>query len=157
MSVSFSPDPVPPATRGKDFSQSVSVTAPGSITSLSASLLGDAEPITVSTSGSTISLSGKYLSGWQDIFTYVDAYQSDKTDTPKTAINIPNMPPDKNLYDLAQDQTHFIYRQYAVTVTYKDPDTLLSVTQSSSFEHQVFNDLEIMREFMANYNYNGKD
>jgi hypothetical protein len=155
MAISFDPIPVPPATRGKNFSVSVSVTAPGTISSMTVSLIGGSEPITISASGSNISLSGKYLSGWQDVFTYVEAGESDKTDTPKTAIDIPNMPPDKNLYDLDQDKKQSIIRQYSVTVVYDDPDTFMQETATATLDHEVFNDLEAMREFMANYNYNG--
>lgn len=154
MAISFDPLPVPPAIRGKNFNVTISVTAPGEIISISASLVGESEPISISTSD-TISLSGKYLSGWQDIFTYVEAGESDKTDTPKTAVDIPNMPPDKNLYDLDQDQEHSIIRQYAVTVVYENSETLAEESASATLDHEVFNDLEAMHDFMANYNYNG--
>jgi hypothetical protein len=155
MAISFDPTPVPPAIRGKDFSVSVSVAVPGTISSMTVSLIGGPEPITINVSGSSISLSGKYLSGWQDIFTYVEAGESDKTDTPKTAIDISNMPPDKNLYDLDQDKKQSIIRQYSVTVVYDDEETFVEETATANLDHEVFNDLEAMRQFMANYNYNG--
>lgn len=155
MAISFDPTPTPPAVRGKDFSVSLSVSAPGSVSSIEASLIGFPEPITINAGGSNLSLSGKYLSGWQDVFTYVEAGESDKTDTPKTAIDIANMPPDKNLYDLNQDKKHSIIRQYSVTVVYEDEETSMEQTATVTLDHEVFNDLEAMRQFMANYNFNG--
>jgi len=54
---------------------------------------------------------------------------------------------------LDQDQKHFIPRDYDVTVTYVGDTTQAETTESVTLTHEVFNDLEAIRSFMANYNY----
>jgi hypothetical protein len=153
--ITFSPDPIPTAIRGRTVNQTVDVSVPGSINKITVELVGEQDEIEISTSNSGFTIKGKYVSGWTDIFTYVEAGESDKTDTPKTAIDIPNMPPDKNLYDLNQDKKQSIFRDYNVSVEYEDETTFEKVSASASISHQVDNDLDAMKDFMANYNYNG--
>lgn len=156
-SISFSPEELPVAIRGKDVNETVSISVPGTISSLTVELSGDyeQEAIVLEVGESSFTITGKYLAGWEDVFTYVEANESDKTDTPKTAIDIPNMPPDKNLYDLNQDKKQSIFVDYNVTVVYEDEETMEEATLEGTLTHQVDNDLEAMRSFMDNYNYNG--
>lgn len=155
--ITFSPEELPVAIRGKDVNESVSVTVPGAISELAVAIIADPpqEEIVVNITGSGFTITGKYMSGWEDVFTYVEAGESDKTDTPKTAIDIPNMPPDKNLYDLNQDKKQSIFVDYKVTVVFENEETMMEETLEGTLTHQVDNDLEAMRSFMANYNYNG--
>jgi hypothetical protein len=156
-SITFSPEELPVAIRGKEVNESVTVTVPGSISELTVQLISEfeQEEIVLNTSSSGFTITGKYVAGWEDVFTYVEAGESDQTDTPKTAIDIPNMPPDKNLYDLNQDKKQSIFVDYKVTVVFENEETMAEETLEATLTHQVDNDLDAMKDFMANYNYNG--
>lgn len=156
-SITFSPEELPVAIRGKDVNESVSVTVPGTISSLTVVLSGEYEQseIVLDVSSGGFTITGKYVAGWEDVFTFVEADESDQTDTPKTAIDIPNVPPDKNLYDLNQDKKQSIFVDYVVTVVFENEETMMEETLGATLTHQVDNDLEAMRLFMDNYNYNG--
>jgi hypothetical protein len=155
--ITFSPEELPVAIRGKAVNETVGISVPGTISSISITLSGEYEQkdIVIQTSNSSFTITGKYLAGWQDVFTYVEANESDKTDTPKTAIDIPNMPLGKNLYDLNQDKKQSIFVDYTVTVVFVNPETMAEETLTATLTHQVDNDLGAMADFMANYNYNG--
>lgn len=153
--ITFSPEELPVAIRGRPVNQSVGISVPGSISELTVTLEGEQDEIVIETSGSGFTIKGKYISGWVDVFTYVEAGESDQTDTPKTAIDIPNMPPDKNLYDLNQDKKQSIFRDYKVTVVFENEETMAEETLEATLTHQVDNDLDAMKDYMANYNYNG--
>jgi hypothetical protein len=155
-SITFSPEELPVAIRGKDINETVGVSVPGTVSSISVALSGEYEQkdIVLQTSSSGFTIAGKYLAGWQDVFTYVEANKSDKTDTPKTAIDIPNMPLGKNLYDLNQDKKQSIFVDYTVTVVFVNSETMAEETLTATLTHQVDNDLDAMTDFMANYNYN---
>lgn len=145
-------------TRGQEFEQSVTVSVPSTetedftITSISVVLLGDDEPITITVSEPTITFDGTYLSGWDDVFTYVPPGESNKTTTPIEE-TIDELPDGQDLYDLDQDQKHFISRNYDVTVTYVGSVSQEETTETETLAHEVFNDLESIRSFMANYDY----
>lgn len=143
--------------RGEEFSQTIDVLIEATeeefnVTDVSVLLNGDPEPISIGTAGSSITLAGKYLSGWDDVFTYVSAGGSDKIEEPKTA-KMADLPDGQALYSIDQDQNHFITRTYDVTVTYVGLDTETVNTETIPLRHEVFNDLESIRFFMANYNY----
>lgn len=154
--ITFSPEELPVAIRGKDVNESVGVSVPGTISSISVVPSGDyeQEAIVLEVSNTGFTITGKYIAGWEDVFTYVEANESDKTDTPKTAIDIPNMPLGKNLYDLNQDKKQSIFVDYNVTVVFVNSETMAEETLEATLTHQVDNDLGAMADFMANYNYN---
>jgi hypothetical protein len=154
MSVSYTPNPLDDVVRAVDFSLSISFSAgSGTITSVTGELLGEVEPIIITPAGNSLLVSGKYLSGWTDTFTYVDAGESNLTQAPKTAIGTENLPASQNLFDLDQDQTYIVVRQFSVTVEYTEDS--LPYTTTFLIDHNVYNNLEAMRSFMDNYNYNG--
>ena len=156
MSVSYSPDPVTPALRGVPFSQTVTFSySSGSITSVNAVYNEEGDEIEVTNSSSSFTISGRYLSGWSDIFSYVEAGESVNTAPTQTAINIANMPDDKNLFNLTQDMAAIVTKTYSVTVSYYDTDTMSSGTTTITVPHDVNNDWEAIRYYMDNYNYNG--
>jgi len=144
--------------RNQSFSQTVTVSVPAreeetfTVTDIQIQLIGDQEPITISVSEPTISFSGTYLSGFEDVFTFVPPGQSNKTTTPIDS-NISDLPEGQDLFNLNQDQKHFIPREYDVTVTYVEDTTQTVTVENLILTHEVFNDLEAMRSFMANYNY----
>lgn len=145
-------------TRGQEFEQSVSVSIPSTeietftVTDIAVQLLGDPDPIDVTVSVPTINFDGTYFSGWNDVFTYVPPGESNRTVDP-TSTNLANLPDGQDLYDLDQDQKHFIPRNYSVTVTYTADSTGAESTETETLTHEVFNDLEAIRSFMANYDY----
>jgi hypothetical protein len=155
MSITYSPDPVTPATRGQTFSTTVTFSyLTGTITSVVATLDSAGDEITIVNSSSSFTISGRYLSGWQDEFYYVAAGESINTAPTETAINIANMPANKNLFELKQDLQATVTKTYSVEVSWTD-ELLASGTTTVTVPHDVVNDLEAIRIFMDNYNYNG--
>lgn len=144
--------------RNQSFTQTVTVSIPDSeqesftITNIQIELLGDEEPITIEVNEPTIDFEGTYLSGWVDVFTHVPAGESNKTTDPIDT-DISDLPEGQDLFNLDQDQKHFIPRDYDVTVTYVGDTTQTETTESVTLTHEVFNDLEAIRSFMANYDY----
>ena len=146
-------------TLSQEFNQmvGVSVAQEGedtfTITSITATLTGESEPITVTTDTSSITISGSYLSGFEDVLTYVPPDESNRTTDPIIAVGFNNLPGGQNLYNLDQDQKQFVFREYDVTVVYTNDTTLEETTENVVLTHEVLNDLEAVRSFMANYDY----
>ena len=168
MSITFSTTTVAPLSGveiqgsfvvAQDFTQTVgvSVSSDGgdtfTIQSITAVLTGELDPITITTDTSSITISGKYLSGFEDVLTYVPPDESNRTTEPITVVGFNNLPGGQNLYNLDQDQNQFIFREYDVTVVYVNDTTLEEITESAILTHEVLNDLEAVRSFMANYDY----
>ena len=153
------PTEIPTATRGTPFTLEVFFTysdelGAGTVTSVDAVLNSTGDEVTIVNDSFAFMASGRYISGWQDVFTYTDAGTSDKTAPVQTAVNIANMPRGKNLFNLAQDTAPTVTKTYVVTVDYVDANDnpgqeVVIITQ------EVNNDLEAIRYFMDNYNYNG--
>lgn len=118
------------------------------ITSVTATLVGSPEEseIVITPGITSVTISGKHLNTFTDVFTYVSRGESDKTETPTVVIGRGNVPPVKNLYDLNQDRRQFETRTFNIVI---NGSQTIPVTQV------VQNPLELMRLFMANYNYNG--
>lgn len=148
MSVTLNPSEPADAIRLTNFSFTVNVSSPGDIQEISVSLTGASEPISITVGASSFTVSGIYETGFTDVLTYVSEGSSNLTETPTSVVGIQNMPDDKALFDLTQDQKQSITRTYAVTVKYDDGGT---VTENLSLNHTVLNDLESIRSFMANY------
>lgn len=143
----------------QDFNQTINVSVPSqgtdtfTIQSVSAILTGEPDPITVTTDTDSITINGKYLSGFADILTYVTPGESNRTTDPIVAVGFNDIPDGQNLYNLDQDQKQFIFREYDVTVVYVNDTTLEETTENTTLIHEVLNDLEAVRSFMANYDY----
>lgn len=152
MPVEITPnDELPSVIRLKNFSATVSASITeeegGQIVSVTAQLVGSDDPgISISSGSTSVTISGKHVSGFSDILTYVDKGQSDKTQTPKTVTGIENMPAGQNLFDLNQDKKQSLDRQYLITVTLDDDST-----QTFTIKQTVQNDLESIRSFMGSY------
>lgn len=149
MSITLSPEELTPAVRLKDFSFTVGVSAGDSVDEITVSLIGESEPITITTTDSSFSASGKYITGFTDTLTYVNQGSSNLTETPTSVVGIQNMPTDKALFDLAQDQKQSLFRTYSITVKYTED--FESKTETIQLQHEVANDLESIRSFMATY------
>jgi len=156
MSVSFSPNPLPKATRGIPFSQTVNFSySPGSVNSISVVYNEQGDEVELSVGSTSFTASGVYISGWEDIFNFVETDKSVNNAPIQTAINIDNMPENKNLFDLTQDMAATVTKIYSVTVDYTNSETFSSGTTIINVPHIVENDWEAIRYFMDNYNYNG--
>lgn len=147
---SASPSVLSPVTIGETFTATINIVPDmlESISSVSAVLVGSpSEPgINITGTTSSIIISGRYEFTFTDTFKYTEPGESDLTTTPISVVSRGNMPPDKNLFELAQDQRQSETRTYNLTV---NGSSILTVTQ------QVLNPLEAMRQFMAGYNYKG--
>jgi len=146
-------------TLAQEFNQTVGVSIPPededtfTITSITATLTGEPEPITVTTTTSSITIDGRYLSGFEDVLTFVPPGESNKTTSPSVVTGFNNVPDGQNLYNLDQDQKQLILREYDVTVIYTNDNTSEETTENTVLTHEVLNDLEAVRSFMANYDY----
>ena len=156
---------------GVDFSTTIGVETikTGNITSVRAVLREDdnGKDINITNNNSSFTLSGSYLGAFRDVFTYTDAGETNKTQTPKTAIGLENLPPEQNLFEFKQDRRQSVDIRYDVTVTYTvtiqnttiggfgNSYTTYSGTEYLTFTHTVIQNLEAVRRVMQNYKYNG--
>lgn len=147
-------------TRGEEFEQTVTVSIQQGETEsftfiaiTNVILIGEPDTVDVVVDDNQINFDGTYVSGWDDLFTFVSPGESNKTADPTTVVGTANLPDGQDLFDLDQDQKHFIFREYEVTVDYQDDLSSEIITETDILVHEVFNDLEAIRSFMANYDY----
>jgi len=152
VSASISPSSAS-VLRGQQFSLTISASASGTVTSVSAVLNGDSDNISISNGTTSCTISGSYDFTWADQFVYVFPGESDKTQSPITVTYRQNLPESQNLFRLNQDLRSQITRSYTVTVKYIDDETDSQKTSNRTFSHNVIQDWEIIREVMANYDY----
>jgi hypothetical protein len=137
-------------------SASCSVTAPDvcNVTNVTASVVGT-QPNLVITPGSTsVSITGSIEDPFVDEFTYIDEGQSDKTQTPTTVQRIVNMPADKLMYNLNQDNTTFTTETFNITVQWESGPSGNLVAQTPAtftLELKIYNEWEGIRSFISNY------
>lgn len=136
---------------GEDFSETITIVPDmlEIISSVSTSLSGSpVEPnITIVSNTTSVTISGKHLNTFTDVFTYLEPGQSELTVEPTIVVGIGNMPPDKNLFDLNQDLRKSETRTYNILI---NGSSTITVTQ------EVLNPLETIRSFMDNYNYKAR-
>ena len=154
MAVTITPDEATGLTdiTRPNFAMNQTVTASSddgsdTITNVTASVAGS-QPDLVITSGTTsVNIGGTLTDPFNDQFTYVekgtDASLYPKT--PVTVTKISNMPPDKLLYDLNQDNTTPYTETFTITVT---ADT---GTTTFTLELKINNAYEGIRSFISNY------
>jgi hypothetical protein len=152
MALEISPnDRLPDVVRLTDFSTTVTASftegESTTIVSVSAELAQGVDSGLRFTPGTdSVTISGKHVSGFTDILTYVDKGQSDKTQAPKKATGIENMPAGQTLFDLNQDRNQKIDRTFKIIVKLSDDSQqIFNLTQT------VQNDLESIRAFMGSY------
>lgn len=154
------------ATRGVDFVLNVSFIegSGGTINSVVATH-GTAEDdtVTITNSNTGFTAVGKYISGWNDVFTFCDAKTSDKEQTPQTVVGAHKMPDGKNLFSLSQDLSAFKYKVYNVDVNYTElvgvPPAVTPVVKQGTItiQHKCHNNEQAIRQFMDNDNYDYND
>ena len=126
------------------------------VTNVDASLQAPAnEPDLVITPGTTsVSITGDLQDPFVDVFTYVEQSESDKTMTPITVERVVNMPADKLMYDLDQDNRVYVSRFFDITVQWEAGTSGNLVAQTPAtfvLELKIYNSWEGIRSFVANY------
>ena len=114
------------------------------ITNVTASVAGS-QPDLVITSGTTsVNIGGTLTDPFNDQFTYVEKGTT-YPKTPVTVTKVSNMPADKLMYNLEQDNTTPYTETFTITVT---ADT---GTTTFTLELKINNEYEGIRSFISNY------
>jgi hypothetical protein len=126
------------------------------IEKVSAELIGVTDPeIKVTSATTSVLISGKHTTAFQDVFTYVSVGSSNLIEAAKIAVSAAFLPDPSNMYDLNQDGALEKVRQFKITVTYYiSPQINTKLFAEFTVPQTVNNSLEAVRQFMANYNYN---
>ena len=138
-------------------SASATATAPNvaNVTNVTATLQSGSEPDLVITDGTTsVNIGGTLQDPFVDEFTYIDEGQSDKTQTPVTVQRVVNMPADKLMYNLEQDNTTPYTETFTVTVQWEQGPAGNLVAQTPvtfTLELKINNSYEGIRSFISNY------
>tara|TARA_B100001250_G_scaffold394776_1_gene399050 strand:+ start:1150 stop:1629 length:480 start_codon:yes stop_codon:yes gene_type:complete len=158
MTISVSPfaEPwsIPDRTR-PTFTISQTITASASladeeITNVTATVDGT-EPDLVITPGTTsVAITGSFADPYSDSFTYIDAGQSDKTQTPTTVSGVDNLPADKIFFDLDQDMTAYTTKTFIITVSY-DLINVAQTPETFTLTMKINNEWEGIRSVVDNY------
>lgn len=126
------------------------------IEQVTASFLGILDPaITITAGTSSVTISGKHTSVFQDLFTFVSVGASNLIEVPQIAVGAARLPTVSNMFDLKQDGELEKIKQFVITVTYHIPPAVnTKLTQEFTVPQTVENNLEAVRLLMADYNYN---
>tara|TARA_A100001388_G_scaffold209450_1_gene159925 strand:- start:177 stop:680 length:504 start_codon:yes stop_codon:yes gene_type:complete len=165
MTVTITPDEAtgltditrPNFAMNETVSATATATAPNvaNVTNVTASLQSGSEPDLVITDGTTsVNIGGSIQDPFVDEFTYLEQGQTDKVDTPVVVQRIVNMPPDKLMYNLNQDNTVFTSRFFTITVDWEEGPAGNLVAQTPvtfTLELKIYNEWEGIRAFISNY------
>ena len=150
MAITITPDEATGLTdiTRPNFAMNQTVTASSdggdTITNVTASVAGN-QPDLVITSGTTsVTIGGTLTDPFNDQFTYVEKGTT-YPKTPVTVTKVSNMPPDKLMYNLEQDNTTPYIETFTITVT---ADT---GTTTFTLELKINNAYEGIRSFISNY------
>ena len=147
----------PNFTMNETVSATATATAPNvaNVTNVTASLQSGSEPDLVITDGTTsVNIGGSIQDPFVDEFTYLEQGQTDKVDTPVVVQRVVNMPPDKLMYNLNQDNTVFTSRFFTITVDWEEGPAGNLVAQTPAtftLELKIYNEWEDIRSFVSNY------
>ena len=102
---------------------------------------------------SVVTVGGNWSDPFSDQFTYVekgtDASLYPKT--PVTVTQVGNMPSDKLMYNLNQDNTEFVTKGLFLTVSYEDINGVAQPNVYFYPEVKLYNSYERIRSFISNY------
>ena len=166
MSVTITPDVAtgladitrPNFAMNQTVSASATATSPNvaNVTNVTASVAGT-QPNLVITSGTTsVNIGGTLQDPFLDQFTYVER-GTDPSLYPKvpvTVTKVDNMPADKQLYNLNQDNTTPYIETFTVTVQWEQGTAGNLVAQTPAtftLELKINNEYEGIRTFISNY------
>ena len=165
MTVTITPDEAtgfaditrPNFAMNQTVSATATATAPNvaNVTNVTASLQSGNEPDLVITDGTTsVNIGGSIQDPFVDEFTYLEQGQTDKVDTPVVVQRVVNMPPNKLMYNLNQDNTVFTSRFFTITVDWEEGPVGNLVAQTPvtfTLELKIYNEWEGIRAFISNY------
>ena len=137
-------------------SASCSVASPNvcNVTNVTASVQGNQPDLVITPGSTSVSITGSIEDPFVDEFKYVEQGESDKTSTPVTVQRLVNMPPDKVMFDLNQDNTSYTTETFTVTVQWESgPAGNLTAQTPATFtlELKIYNEWEGIRSFISNY------
>jgi len=137
-------------------SASCSVASPNvcNVTNVTATVAGTQPDLVITPGSTSVSITGSIEDPFVDEFKYVEQGESDKTSTPVTVQRLVNMPPDKVMFDLNQDNTSYTTETFTVTVQWESgPVGNLTAQAPASFtlELKIYNEWEGIRSFISNY------
>ena len=137
-------------------SASCSVASPNvcNVTNVTASVQGNQPDLVITPGSTSVSITGSIEDPFVDEFKYVEQGESDKSSTPVTVQRLVNMPPDKVMFDLNQDNTSYTTETFTVTVQWESgPAGNLTAQAPAVFtlELKIYNEWEGIRSFISNY------
>ena len=137
---------------------SASATAPAgqvaNVTNVTATVAGTQPDLVITPGSTSVSITGSIEDPFVDEFKYVEQGESDKSSTPVTVQRLVNMPPDKVMFDLNQDNTSYTTETFTVTVQWESgPAGNLTAQAPATFtlELKIYNEWEGIRSFISNY------
>ena len=137
-------------------SASCSVASPNvcNVTNVTATVQGNQPDLVITPGSTSVSITGSIEDPFVDEFKYVEQGESDKSSTPVTVQRLVNMPPDKVMFDLNQDNTSYTTETFTVTVQWESgPAGNLTAQAPATFtlELKIYNEWEGIRSFISNY------
>ena len=137
-------------------SASASAASPNvaNVTNVTASVQGNQPDLVITPGSTSVSITGSIEDPFVDEFKYVEQGESDKSSTPVTVQRLVNMPPDKVMFDLNQDNTSYTTETFTVTVQWESgPAGNLTAQTPAVFtlELKIYNEWEGIRSFISNY------
>jgi len=137
-------------------SASCSVASPNvcNVTNVTATVQGNQPDLVITPGSTSVSITGSIEDPFVDEFKYVEQGESDKSSTPVTVQRLVNMPPDKVMFDLNQDNTSYTTETFTVTVQWESgPVGNLTAQTPATFtlELKIYNEWEGIRSFISNY------
>ena len=165
MAVTITPDGIatfltditrPNFTMNQTVSASCSVASPNvcNVTNVTASVQGNQPDLVITPGSTSVSITGTLEDPFVDEFKYVEQGESDKSSTPVTVQRLVNIPPDKVMFDLNQDNTSYTTETFTVTVQWESgPAGNLTAQTPATFtlELKIYNEWEGIRSFISNY------
>ena len=102
---------------------------------------------------SVLTVAGNWDDPFNDQFTYVEKGTDPSLypKTPVTVTQVGNMPSDKLMYNLNQDNAEFVTKGLFVTVTYEDTNGVAQPNVYFYPEVKLYNSYERIRSFISNY------
>jgi hypothetical protein len=101
--------------------------------------------VSITSATNSVSIIGTYKDPFEDYLTYIERGSSNLIESPKVAKGISNLPPNKDFYELSQDQRRLFTRTYTVLV-----QTNLSTSQFT-VTHDILNNLDGITTFVGSY------
>ncbi len=167
MSITITPDEVtgladitrPNFAMNQTVSASATPTAPATdanVTNVTASVAGTQPNLVITPGTTSVNIGGTLQDPFVDQFTYVEKGTDDSLypKIPVTVTKVDNMPSDKLLYNLNQDNTSPYIETFTITVQWEQGTAGNLVAQTPvtfTLELKINNEYEGIRSFISNY------